>query len=479
MPRKALVCALELELRSITCPGVLLKDKSELYLSACVFGQYKRTQCVPAAFPLFLEEKLVFEKVFTDVVDPGELVELLEFDTAVLELIQLVPPVGEILATYEENTRDFLFPDPKLTRGHHGSDREVLMKRSSSFTGIAPKLRFSTSSLITESLLSSGRIHVQDNLDRVHHSAPNGRLQTRSPKKNTPSPEKNRHCLATKNYEQPTIASKSRSPSPYTKRRMCELSEEARQRLAHLNLGPFEFRRETDKPPFVVRHIEHPSPTVDVHTWRPTRDSGREDPSLLGSYRPKHTKIIRSHHGKDLDGSSDSCDEHPISGTATRQFRSTSSLIHSAPSSLQKHSTSPVLNRSSLRERMRVTHRKETQVRQETFRVKTHYVAVNYRAAHQLSRTPPFTWIMVNIGPTVQLCIKENPTELSLKTAWRKYTETCTKKLVAPFQKEKYTPDSNTTRSVQCTRNGKSCRSLSWSIVMGIHVLVVQGAFIL
>lgn len=42
--------------------------------------------------------------------------------------------MGEILATYEENTRDFLFPDPKLTRGRHGSDREVLMKRSASFT---------------------------------------------------------------------------------------------------------------------------------------------------------------------------------------------------------------------------------------------------------------------------------------------------------------------------------------------------------
>uniref|UniRef100_A0A8C3RW89 Spermatogenesis-associated protein 6 N-terminal domain-containing protein n=1 Tax=Chelydra serpentina TaxID=8475 RepID=A0A8C3RW89_CHESE len=227
--KKCMRCSL------ITCPGVLLKDKSELYLSACVFGQYKRTQFY----------FLTYEKTFFSFL----------VDTAVLELIQLVPPVGEILATYEENTRDFLFPDPKLTRGHHGSDREVLMKRSFTFTGIAPKLRFSTSSLITESLLSSGRIHVQDNLDRVHHSTPNGRLQTRSPKKNTPSPEKNRHCLATKNYEQPTIASKSRSPSPYTKRRMCELSEEARQRLAHLNLGPFEFRRETDKPPFVIRHV--------------------------------------------------------------------------------------------------------------------------------------------------------------------------------------------------------------------------------
>ncbi|XP_073213874.1 spermatogenesis-associated protein 6 isoform X3 [Lepidochelys kempii] len=493
----------DLFLLLITCPGVLLKDKSELYLSACVFGQYKRTQCVPAAFPLFLEEKLVFEKVFTDVVDPGELVELLEFDTAVLELIQLVPPVGEILATYEENTRDFLFPDPKLTRGHHGSDREVLMKRSSSFTGIAPKLRFSTSSLITESLLSSGRIHVQDNLDWVHHSTANGRLQTRSPKKNTPSPEKNRHCLATKNYEQPTIASKSRSPSPYTKRRMCELSEEARQRLAHLNLGPFEFRRETDKPPFVIRRVEHPSPTVDVHTWRPTRDSGREawsrvsyDPSLLGSYRPKHTKMIKSHYGKDLDGSSDSCDEHPISGTVSRHFHSTSSLIRSAPSSLQKHSSSPVLNRSSLRERFNtgwstpvngeeIHKRVKNILRTHSARQRLTFdesnsskgdssktrevsckdslcgselqsrliiLALLMLTVHQFSRTPPFTWIMVNIGPTVQLRIKENPTELSLKTAWRKYTETCTKKLLAPFQKEKYTPDSNTTRNVQCTR---------------------------
>lgn len=95
---------------------------------------------------------------------------------------------------------------------------------------------------------------LQDDLNWVHHSTPNGKLQTKLPKKNTLSPEKSRHSVA-KNYEQPTIASKSRSPSPYTKRRMCELSEEARQRLAHLNLGPYEFRRETDKPPFVVRRV--------------------------------------------------------------------------------------------------------------------------------------------------------------------------------------------------------------------------------
>ncbi|XP_068262921.1 spermatogenesis-associated protein 6 isoform X2 [Nyctibius grandis] len=355
MPRKALLCALQLDVRLITCPGVLLKDKEELYLSVSVLGQNKKTRCVPAVFPLLFQEKLVFEKVFADVVDPGDLVELLEFDTAVLELIQLIPP-GKILAMYEENTRDFLFPDPKLTCGHHGLDREILMKRSSSFTGIAPKLRFSTTSLITESLLSSGTSPIQGDLNWIHHSTPNGKLQTKLPKKNARSPEKSKRSLATKNYEKPTIASKSRSPSPYTKRRMCELSEEARQRLSHLNLGPYEFRRETDKPPFVVRRVEQPSPGVKLHTHCPMRESTAEawtkvdhDPSLLGSYRPKKAKA-KSTHGKYFD-SSDVCNEDGISDPLKRQSHSPGLLEHSAPPAFQKHSLSSVLNRSSLRER--------------------------------------------------------------------------------------------------------------------------------
>ncbi|XP_073499614.1 spermatogenesis-associated protein 6 isoform X2 [Phyllobates terribilis] len=64
-------------------------------------------------------------------------------------------------------------------------------------------------------------------------------------------------------YEQPTISSKSRSPSPYTNRRMCELTEDPRQRLAHLHLGPYEFKKETcSKPPFVVRHRRARPPTL-------------------------------------------------------------------------------------------------------------------------------------------------------------------------------------------------------------------------
>ncbi|NXA14744.1 SPAT6 protein, partial [Sapayoa aenigma] len=340
-------------LLQITCPGVLLKDKEELYLSVFVLGQYKKTQCVPAVFPLFFQEKLVFEKTFANVVDPGDLVKLLEFDTAVLELIQLVPPVGKTLATYEENTRDFLFPDPKLTRGHRGLEREILMKRSSFFTGIAPKLRFSTNSLIAESLLSSEGSRIQDGLKWVHPSTSNGKLHRKLPKKNALSPEKSRHSSATKNYEQPTIASKSRSPSPYTRRRMCERSEEARQRLAHLNLGPHEFRRETDKPPFVVRRIEQTSPGVCSCSTRESAagawTKADHDPSLLGSYRPKKT-TAKSARRKDLD-SFVVCNEDVISDPPNRQSHFAGSLEHSAPPAFQKHPLSSVLNRSSLRER--------------------------------------------------------------------------------------------------------------------------------
>ncbi|NXG65462.1 SPAT6 protein, partial [Hemiprocne comata] len=346
-------CLMNVLLLQITCPGVVLKGKEELYLSVSVLGQYKKTQHVPAAFPLSFQEKLVFEKAFPDVVDPGDLAELLELDTAVLELVQLVPPVGKILATYEENTRDFLFPDPKLTRGHRGLDREILMKRSSSFTGIAPKLRFSTSSLITESLLSSERSHIQGDLNEGHHSTPNGKLQTKLPKKNTLSPEKSRHSLATKSYQQPTIASKSHSPSPYTKRRMCELSQEAGQRLAHLNLGPYEFRRETDKPPFVVRRVEQPSPSIKLHTWCPMQESTVEawtkvdhDFSMIWCYFLQAKSI----NGKDLD-SSDVCNKDGISDAPSRQPHAVGLLQRSAPPAFQKQSQSSVLNRSSLRER--------------------------------------------------------------------------------------------------------------------------------
>ncbi|MGH0154866.1 UNVERIFIED_CONTAM: hypothetical protein FKN15_028419 [Acipenser sinensis] len=61
---------------------------------------------------------------------------------------------GETLATFVESTREFLYPGPRLTSSYPGTDRDVLMRRSDSFPGIAPKVEFSTSSVIKECALN-------------------------------------------------------------------------------------------------------------------------------------------------------------------------------------------------------------------------------------------------------------------------------------------------------------------------------------
>ncbi|KAM7330059.1 hypothetical protein ACRRTK_011672 [Alexandromys fortis] len=70
--------------------------------------------------------------------------------TALLNPRSLREPTWEELAYYEENTRDFLFPEPRLTSSHLGMYREVLMKTPIGFPGIAPKLEFSTRTAIRE-----------------------------------------------------------------------------------------------------------------------------------------------------------------------------------------------------------------------------------------------------------------------------------------------------------------------------------------
>ncbi|XP_074122093.1 spermatogenesis-associated protein 6 isoform X2 [Sminthopsis crassicaudata] len=423
MPKmKALQCALALEIRSISCPRLQLKDKEDVYLSVCVFGQYKKTQCVPPVFPLVFNARMVFEKVFPEAIDPGDVVAQLEYDTAVFELIQLVLPVGETLSIYEENTRDFMFPGPKQMSGHHDSNRQVMMQRISGIRGLAPKMEFSTTSVITECLISSRKCRgLQAQEKPSYHATPlersHGRMQirgsTRSSKKKSRSPERHKYYSNPRNYEQPTISSKSHSPSPYTKRRMCELSEDTRRRLAHLNLGPYEFKKETDKPPFVIRHVcafsracvpsegcssamspqcsgillpqvyqpspgkshvvpgrasdaaDPPSPKPEILLGPNVREPSREgwcklhngelgpvctDHTHPGSYRSKDYKITNPSHGRDREDSLERCEEY-----VTRQSRPHHTdrilLVHSAPSSMQKRSPSPVLNQSTLRER--------------------------------------------------------------------------------------------------------------------------------
>ncbi|XP_029310725.1 spermatogenesis associated 6-like protein isoform X3 [Cottoperca gobio] len=150
MSRKALKVVVELKFRAVSCPGVHLPAKDDIYLSMWFMGQYCQSECLPAVFPLLFHEKITFEKIFRHIVDPGDIAVMLEYETVTIELVQLIPPVTETLACFEEDARRFLFPEPKLVPCSSGVDREVLMTRAPHFRGIAPRLEFSTKTTIIE-----------------------------------------------------------------------------------------------------------------------------------------------------------------------------------------------------------------------------------------------------------------------------------------------------------------------------------------
>uniref|UniRef100_A0A4W3KHB1 Spermatogenesis-associated protein 6 N-terminal domain-containing protein n=1 Tax=Callorhinchus milii TaxID=7868 RepID=A0A4W3KHB1_CALMI len=295
----------------VTCPGVFLPEKDDVYLSVCIMGKFHKTKFLPSIFPLNFNGKMKFEKIFPEAMNPAHLADLLE--------------PGETLAVHEENTRDFLYPGPRLTPTYTGSDRELLMKRSINFPGIAPRLEFSTTSIIKECPLNQIEIEDEQDITLESQVSPLRKSTTEMSKR---KPFLAGGCTSKYNkeikYKQPTAASQLRSPSPYTRRRMAELSEDAKQRLGHLNLGPFEFKTEIDnKPPFVVRHV-----CISLHQ------------NHIGELI-----LTLTHYG-----CFDDSDEYIMSQTAGRLVPSSRSrMVHSAPSSIQKQSS--LLNTSSLRER--------------------------------------------------------------------------------------------------------------------------------
>ncbi|XP_069794673.1 spermatogenesis-associated protein 6 isoform X2 [Narcine bancroftii] len=345
----------------VTCPGVYLPEKDDVYVSVCMFGKFQKTKFLPSVFPLTFNDKMKFEKSFPEGMNPGDVANMLEMDTTKFELIQLTLPVGETLSIYEQNTREFLYPGHRLTPSYPGMDRELLMKRAIDFPGIAPRLEFSTTSMIKECQFNPVQVeYEEDSMTLEPHISPVKQFMVKSSKRKTCQAGCPRKFSKRNHYKKPTISSQTRSPSPYTKRRMAALSEDANQRLAHLNLGPYQFKKETDsKPPFVIRHVDQKllptdlcittslySKPNDQKRW-PLGSSFCDDPSICGSYRSNKTSVNALK--KPQDDFSEDTDTHVMSESIGRKFSPTTDMNCSTSLYFQKQS--PVLKRLSLRER--------------------------------------------------------------------------------------------------------------------------------
>ncbi|XP_077615570.1 spermatogenesis associated 6-like protein isoform X2 [Crocuta crocuta] len=245
----------------ISCPGVFLPDKQDVYLGVYLLNQYLETDCFPSLFPIVIQQSMRFEKVFENAIDPGAVAEILESFLTRFELIQLVSPAWEELACYEENTRDFLFPEPKLTPSLPGMYREVLMKTFAGFPGIAPKIEFATRTAIRECVFLPRNRFLEE------------RDKSRKPLSTSQGPIFPLHNMRMKpkdsNLNRVPQSTQSRAPSPCPSRRF--LQDQPAQPSLRNN---FRISRES-KPPFVVRHVDSAKPFGENISELPSRKSRR------------------------------------------------------------------------------------------------------------------------------------------------------------------------------------------------------------
>ncbi|XP_049581877.1 spermatogenesis-associated protein 6 [Syngnathus scovelli] len=267
--KKSWKCTVSLDIHKVTCRGMRLPKTGDIHLSVCIMGQCKKTSCLPPRFPLHFNQLLVFEKTYTDAIDPSAVADLLKADTTSFQLIQ----ERKTLATMTQNSKDFLKHGPNLSGVKDPMQRDTLMmETSASFHGAFPTVEFSKTSFIQENdwPVEDSTATQQKEMASFAQLRPFSSLARRSPNyvgwstcRRSPSPPPCRHisCEAKPRkhrgcqepgYQRPTVASTTRALSPYTHRKMCQLSLDAEQRLRHFQLGPFYFKKETESLPLFL-----------------------------------------------------------------------------------------------------------------------------------------------------------------------------------------------------------------------------------
>ncbi|XP_043288965.1 uncharacterized protein [Venturia canescens] len=137
----------------VTCPGVWLCPNGKVGLRINTLNSKIESRQLNPAFPLLYHDKFRFKKLFTGVGTLAELQSSLEDEYLYTELVQWSSSKGNsvVLATFETNLADLLYP-PSCSKGLlTGSEVDLLMEPTKYFPGIlAPKIEVSTRTTIEE-----------------------------------------------------------------------------------------------------------------------------------------------------------------------------------------------------------------------------------------------------------------------------------------------------------------------------------------
>ncbi|XP_048505059.1 spermatogenesis-associated protein 6 isoform X2 [Athalia rosae] len=144
---------IELDLHAVTCPGVWLCPNGKVALQLNTFNNCIESRQITPIFPLLFHDKFTFKKVFTGITTLADLQRSLEEEFLYTELVQWskANSPGVILATFETNLVDLLYPAPCFKGLLAGVDVDLLMEPTKYFPGIlAPKIEISTRTVIEE-----------------------------------------------------------------------------------------------------------------------------------------------------------------------------------------------------------------------------------------------------------------------------------------------------------------------------------------